>query len=307
MELFRISATARSPNYLPEYLARDLGYFEDEGLDVSTVAPDSWTDALDDLHQGRADAVLGGSWLPAIYYGRGRRYRIFAQLNHRYPLALVTRTPMPADGWDWLGDRVVLVPSSGGAAAFMFFTGLLREAGFDPSRITFLRDLSHRMYGELFVGGLGDAIVTYMVNARRLVDGGHGHLATSLTAISGPMPNSVYYTTEEILDRSRSLAGRFARAVQRSIDWVGEHGVRNHRIRDLIAKEWPDDDQEQLLDIVDGFHASGLWAGGVTVDCDALARWQRMLVEGGLLDSPAPFAGLVDERPAAIATAELRR
>lgn len=296
MDVIRVAATARSPNYLPQYLAESLGYFREEGLEVATVVSDPWEGVLKEIAEGRADAVLGGAWLPSIYYDRVCRYKIFAQLNGRYPLALVSREPVPSDDWDWLVGRTVVVPSSGGVAAYMFFTGLLRERGIDPSRLTFVRDLSHEMLASLFAGGLGDAMVTYMVNAQHLIDGGRGHLAASLDAVSGPMPNSVYYTTEEIVETRAVALARFARALQRAMNWVAENGVAKVEVHDVLAAQWPDEDQARLLRVVAGFRASGLWVDGVRVDKSALARWQRFLVEGSLLEAAVAYDDLVDER-----------
>ena len=298
MTPFTIAATAHSPNYLPQYLAEELGYFSDEGLSVTEIMCDPWTDALDLLFSDRADAVLGGAWLCALYYHHVRPLPIFAQINGRYPLALLTRHK-PTEEFDWtsLRGKVVLVPSSGGAAAYMMFAGLLRQAGVEPSELTILRDLSHEMYADLFAGGMGDAIVTYMVNARHLVADGHAHLAVSLADVSGPIPNSVYYTLPERLQRS-DAAKRFTRAIHRASVWIARSGVAGKEVQAVLAKQWPDEDRKQLGEIVKEFNTSGLWADGVRVTRAALEHWQHLLVQGGFLKSPISYEELVDSGPA---------
>lgn len=301
MDPFHIASTGHTPTYLPVYMADYLGYFRAEGLTVTTSVPDPWEVALEELDRGNADAVLGGAWLPAIFHDRVRNYRIFAQVAGRYPLALLSRADVPADSFDWLVDKVVLIPSSGGAAAFMFLTGLLRDKGIDLNRITFLRDLSHEMFAELFASGLGDAIVTYMVNARQLIDAGHARLASSLVVSGGEMPNSVYYTTEEVLERDNNAAGRFVRALSRAMTWLEREGTNNEAVCEVLAKEWPEAGQDQLQAIVAEFWETGLWRGGVTVDPAALARWQRLLVDGNLLKAVVSYDALVDDGPVAFA------
>jgi NitT/TauT family transport system substrate-binding protein len=294
---FTISATAHSPNYLPEYLADELGFFREEGLEIRRFAHDPWTGALDELVAGRADAVLGGAWLPALYHDYARKLSIFAQINGRYPLALLSRKPVDANDWSWLAGKTVLVPSSGGAAAYMLFTGLLREAGIDPGQMTILRDLSHEMYADLFIGGLGDAIVTYMVVAHRVMAQGHAVLATSLAKLSGPIPNSVYYTLPEVLQRG-DAAKHFTRALQRAVDWLAVNGVRTSEVRQVLAKQWPEGNQDHLLEIAEEYHAVGLWSDGVRVSRAAMDRWQKLLVQGGLLKAPIAYADLVVSAPA---------
>lgn len=304
MERVTIAATASSPNYLPQYLADELGFFRDEGLEVTDIVPEPWPGVLDELSAGSADAVLGGAWLPAIFYGRVCSYRMFAQVNGRYPLALVTREPVAPQHLDWLVGKTVVVPSSGGVAAYVFFTGLLRERGIDPAAVRFVRDLSHEMLGRLFVGGLGDALVTYMVDARRLVDTSQAYLAMSLDAESGTMPNSVYYTTEERLASRGDALARFTRALQRAMNWIEERGVQGSEVRAVCKRRWPEEDQDLLKRVIEGFREHGLWSDGVGVDEAALLRWERFLVEADLLDAPVPYEDLVVRWTIAFAVGE---
>ena len=61
MQTFHISATGHSLNYLPEYVAVDQGFFEEEGLRVTAEVPSPWDRVLDDIGTGKAQAALGGT------------------------------------------------------------------------------------------------------------------------------------------------------------------------------------------------------------------------------------------------------
>ena len=71
MQHFKISATGHSVNYLPEYVASWQGFFAAEGLAVSADVPNPWDLVLADLASGKANAALGGIWVPAMHFGRG--------------------------------------------------------------------------------------------------------------------------------------------------------------------------------------------------------------------------------------------
>jgi len=62
----RVSATGAGVNYSPEFLARELGYFEDEDLDVVTEAPGHGPYVPRALADGGADIGLGGIWRPLM-------------------------------------------------------------------------------------------------------------------------------------------------------------------------------------------------------------------------------------------------
>ena len=138
MLTLNISATAHGLNYLPQYYADHLGLFAERGLAVTATAKDPWTGVLDDLDSGAADVALGGLWVPAMYAGTPRKLSVFAQVNHQFPKALVTRTPAPDFAWSDLVGRTVLAPGIGGSAPYAFTAGLVREAGVDPASITCL-------------------------------------------------------------------------------------------------------------------------------------------------------------------------
>src|SRR3954469_9008171 len=144
-----ISATAHGLNYLPQYYADHLGLFADRGLAVTATAKDPWTGVLDDQDSGAADVALGGLWVPAMYSGTPRKLSVFAQVNHQFPKALVTRTPQPDFEWSDLIGRTVLAPGIGGSAPYAFTAGLVRESGVDPPSITWPPGASPPVYVQM--------------------------------------------------------------------------------------------------------------------------------------------------------------
>ena len=93
MGTLAVSATAHGANYLPEYLAREHGIFASHSLDVPYRPRNPWDGVMHDLADGSADVALGGLWVPAMYAGNGRNFVAVAQLNDRFPMAIVTREP----------------------------------------------------------------------------------------------------------------------------------------------------------------------------------------------------------------------
>lgn len=303
MDRFRISATGRAPNYLPEFIAADLGFFAQEDLLVERWVPSPWDGVLDDLASGRADAVLGGIWAPIMYHRRGRQLVTFAQVNARFPMALITRVPQPAFSWQSLEGMTVLTPGAGGVAPYLFVAGVLRQAGVDLARITFVHDLSTDMFVELFAGGTGDALLVDALTAATLLKRGVGHLAARLDETAPAMPNSVYYAYAQHLEREDQPAWRFTRALQRAMSWIQDHPAVE--LRELLRHHWPDADQTVVAEVIDGFRTSGLWAGTVRVGESAYQTWHDMLHQGGLISHSVQYADIVDVRPAEAALRSL--
>lgn len=288
-----ISATAHGLNYLPEYYADHLGLFADHNVKVTATAKDPWTGVLDDLESGAADIALGGLWVPGMYWGTPRELTVFAQLNHQFPKALVTRPGTGATDWADLVGRTVLAPGIGGSAPYAFTAGLIREAGVDPADITFLRDLSTPMFVELFEDGLGDAIILDMTTAQVLQDKGTGTIAIDYTEVGGLGPNSVYYCRTDRVDELFDRLVGFTAALGESMRRLRTTTVAE--LEPLLAAHWPALATATLARSCERIKESRTW-DTVRIEADASDRWMRILHQEKMVRTPAPFAELVDTR-----------
>lgn len=299
-----ISATADAANYLPQYYADSLGLFGERGLTVTATARDPWTGVLDDLDSGAADVALGGLWVPAMYWGTPRRLTVFAQVNHQFPKALVTRAPDPDFEWSDLIGKTVLAPGIGGSAPYAFTAGLIREAGVDPESITFLRDLSSSMYVELFEAGVGDAIVLDLVNAEIVAERGSGFIAREYTQTGGLGPNSVYYCRTDRFDELSDQLVAFASGLQEAMQLM--KSIELADLDPLLTQRWPATPAGPLSRACARMLGSLTW-DTVRIDPAATERWTRILQDENMVRRAPTFAELVDttivDRALPIATA----
>jgi NitT/TauT family transport system substrate-binding protein len=291
MLTLNISATAHALNYLPQYYADHLGLFADRDLAVAATAKDPWTGVLDDLDSGAADVALGGLWVPAMYANTPRTLSVFAQVNHQFPKALVTRTPRPDFEWSDLIGGTVLAPGIGGSAPYAFTAGLIRESGVDPTSITWLRDLSTPMYVELFEAGLGDAIVLDLVNAEAMQHKGTGVIVDDYTRSGGLGPNSVYYCRTDRLEELSERLVRFTSALGESMQLLKSVSVAE--LGSLLDEHWPSTAQEVLGKACNRMLDSQTW-DTPRIDQPATERWMRILFEESMVRSIPGFGDVVD-------------
>jgi NitT/TauT family transport system substrate-binding protein len=286
-----ISATAHGLNYLPEYYADHLGLFADRDLEVTATAKDPWTGVLDDLDSGAADVALGGLWVPAMYAGTPRKLTVFAQVNHQFPKALVTRTAQPDFAWSDLVGKTVLAPGIGGSAPYAFTAGLIRESGVDPSTITFLRDLSTPMFVELFEAGRGDAIVLDHTNAEAMQHRGTGFIANDYSVTGGLGPNSVYYCRRDRLEELADRLVRFVSALGESMQLLKSVNVAE--LLPLLDAHWPSMPADVLERACERMLQSQTWETA-RIDQPATERWMRILFEESMVRSVPAFGDVVD-------------
>lgn len=292
MDRFLVSATGHSLNYLPHYVARELGLFAEEGLDVSEVVPRPWDLVLDHLRDGTAEAALGGIWVPSMFHSRGRRLVPFAQVSNRAPLALVGRAPAAAFDPHALVGKTVLMKGSNGASVGIYLKMMLREAGIDPATVNYVQDLDAGILGACHAGGMGEYLLIDLPGALARRAAGLGEIAAIFARDGGDIPWSVYYT--EGMDPGDDRPERLARALGRGMDWVNAREADT--FRDLLARLFPSIDSGICVEVVDLYRACGMWTTP-RIDAAAYARWQRGIADAHLTDAPIPYDDLTDGAP----------
>ena len=93
---------AHSIFYAPQYAAIELGYFDEEGLDVTLVNGGGADKVMTALVSGEADIGFMGSESSVYTYANGEAdYAVnFAQLTQRAGYFLVGRDPEPDFQWE---------------------------------------------------------------------------------------------------------------------------------------------------------------------------------------------------------------
>jgi len=251
---------------------------------------------LDDIGTGKAQAALGGIWVPSMFHGRGKRYVPFAQVAARAPLAIVGRERPEDFEWSALAGRTVSMKGSNGASVGLFIKLLLRENSVDLRTVNFVQDLDGKMLTDLFSGGMGDYLVIDFPSAVTLEAAGGGHVVQPLPVTGGNIPWSVYYSEGEPDEERRETHTRFARALGRGMNWILDHEAEDYRA--FLAATFPRFAPDLLVKLTNIYRANGMWTTP-RIDNDAYQRWQVGICDGHLTDAPIPYGALIDQRPTA--------
>ena len=111
-----LNEVAHSIFYAPQYVAIELGYFEDEGIDLTVETGFGADKTMTALLSGNADIGFMGSESSIYAYSQGADdYAInFAQLTQRAGNFLVSRNKIPDFQWSDLKGKLVLGGRKGG-------------------------------------------------------------------------------------------------------------------------------------------------------------------------------------------------
>lgn len=116
-----LNEVAHSIFYAPQYAAIELGYFKDEGLNLTLVNGAGADKVMTALISGDADIGFMGSEASVYVYQEGSKdYAVnFAQLTQRAGNFLVGRVPEEHFSWQNLKGKKVLGGRAGGCLSTM--------------------------------------------------------------------------------------------------------------------------------------------------------------------------------------------
>lgn len=156
-----LNEVAHSIFYAPQYAAIELGYFKEEGIDLTLVNGAGADKVMMALISGDADIGFMGSEASIYTYAQGAQdYAVnFAQLTQRAGNFLVGHTADDSFSWEKLKGSKVLGGRAGGMPE-MVFEYILKKNGIDPKTdLTIDQSISFGLTAPAFSSGDADYTV----------------------------------------------------------------------------------------------------------------------------------------------------
>lgn len=289
-----LNEVAHSIFYAPQYAAIELGYFEDEGIDLNLVTGFGADKTMTALLSGEADIGFMGSEASIyIYLGNSDNYVVnFAQLTQRAGNFLVAREPMPDFAWEDLKGKNVLGGRKGGMPQ-MVFEYILKKHSLDPSSDLMInQNIDFGSTAAAFSGGQGDFTVEFEPGATTLEKEKAGYVVASLGEESGYVPYTAYSAKKSYLDKNPEIIQKFTNALQKGIDYVATHSPEE--IAKTIAPQFKDTDLETITAIVTRYYNQDTWKNNLVFEEDSFTLLQNILEEAGELSERVPYEKLIN-------------
>jgi NitT/TauT family transport system substrate-binding protein len=221
--------------YLPATLARELGFYREEGLDVELQDHAGGSKALQAVVGGSADVVCGYYDHTIQMAAEDRALVAFVTILRFPGLVLVTAPTNRVTKIEDLKGRVVGVTTPG-SSSHMLLTFLLHRHGVPIASVsvtgiggsaTAVAAVEH---GKVDAGMMSDPALTIVQRrapgVRVLADLRHADgLKHALDATS--YPASVLYSPVEWVHANRDTAARLARAIKRTLEWMQTHSAED--------------------------------------------------------------------------------
>ena len=288
-----LNEVAHSIFYAPQYAAIELGYFEEEGIDLELVTGFGADKTMTALISGEADIGFMGSEASIYTYSGGAKDAPvnFAQLTQRAGNFLVAREEMPDFTWEDLKGKDVLGGRKGGMPE-MVFEYILRQNGIDPATdVNIDQSIDFGSTAAAFSGGQGEFTVEFEPGATTLEKEGVGYVVASLGTDSGYVPYTAYCTKTSFLEEHPDLVQAFTNALQKGMDYVNTHTPEE--IAEVIAPQFTETDLDTITTIVTRYYEQDTWKEDLVFEKESFELLQDILEGAGELEERVPYEELV--------------
>ena len=289
----RLNEVAHSIFYAPQYVAIELGYFEEEGIDLELTTGFGADKTMTAVLTDAADIGFMGSESTIYTYVEGADdYPVnFAQLTQRAGNFLVSRTPIENFSWSNVMNTTVLGGRAGGMPQ-MIFEYILKKNGIDPkTNLEIVQNIDFGLTAGAFSSGKGDFTVEFEPGATSLELEGTGYVVASLGIDSGYVPYTAYSAKKSYISDNPEIIQGFIRAIEKGMDYVATHTPEE--IAAVIAPQFKDTDEATIAIIVDRYKSQDTWKTDTTFEKEAFDLLVDILIDAGELDRKVPYEDLV--------------
>lgn len=289
-----VSEVTHSVFYAPQYVAINLGFFEDEGIELELINSQGADKVMTALLSGQVDIGFAGPEATIYVYNEGRDdfAQVFAQVTQRDGSFLVAREATDNFQWTDLKGKHIL-PGRKGGVPYMSFEYVLKQNGIDTQNdLLFDNSISFDLMTSAFVGGTGDYVTVFEPQATVLENEGSGHIVASIGEAAGDIPYTAYFAKKSFLNENQELIQKFVNALYKGQQWVETHTAAE--IAEVLLPSFPEVEVTVLEKVVQRYKDIDAWKTEPSMTEDSFNRLQEVMTLAGELEQTAPFSELIN-------------
>lgn len=298
-----VSEVAHSVFYAPFYVAKNLGYFEEEGLDLDIVLANGADKVMASLLSKDASIGLAGCEATIYVYNQGQEdYCInFAQLTQRDGNFLVSRTKEENFDYDNLKGKSILGGRRGGMPE-MVLEYALKLKGLNVSRddesildvggVNVRTDVQFAALAGSFASGEGDYVVLFEPTATLTENANQGYIVSSLGEITGYIPYTNFFCLKSYLEENSVIIEKFTRALYKGVNYVLNHDSED--IANIIHSLFDANTIEELTLCIDRYKSIDAWKDNPVLNKEGFELFQNIMEMANELDERCPYDKIVN-------------
>lgn len=290
----KVTEVVHSLAFLPLYAAIELGYFREEGLNISLETVwDSHT-GFTKLFNRETHLLLAGPEASFYYLQQKKRQETIhlAQVIQKSPHMLMARQAVDAFNWQKLKGKIV-IGENAGSLPEMVFEQMLRKENLQPFlNVHIIHNLNYRTTAGTFRAGTGDYLLIMEPWASGLEKENAGSVVASARDFPEALPYATVMAVPEYVQQNPALCQKFLDAYWRGLYWTNMHSPEELLV--IAQKYFPQEKESILLRGISRYKTLGLWPDTPLVSETGMEKIQEIMLESKELNIKLNITSLID-------------
>ena len=294
----RVNEVTHSIFYAPFYAAINLGYFEEEGIEIDLVNGGGSDQSMTALISNSADVALLGPET-AVYVvneGASNTPVIFGQLTKRDGSLLIGRNPEPDFKWSNLVGKEIIGGRRGGSPAMALQYAIEKvnnlPIGTGPDKVNINLDVAFNLVVGAFEAGTGDYCTMFEPTASEYVAAGKGYVVASVGEECGEVPFTCFMAMRNYINKNEGQIEAFLRAVMKGYNYL--MNATDDEIYEALAPSFSTSTRSSIVTSVQTYKRIDAWMSSPAMKESAYNRLLAIMTNAGELDKNVDFSKVVD-------------
>lgn len=296
----RISEVTRSVFYAPLYIAYNMDYFKDEGINMTFDIANGSDAVMTALISDEADIGLLGPEAVVYIHNRNANKipKVFAQLTACDGSFLMGRSAETDFNWANLKGKSIIGGRKAGLPA-MSLEYALKQAGLKPGaslgeNVDTVLDLTVDFANttSAFLAGTGDYVTAFEPSASMMVRNNNCHIITSVSTGSGTIPFTAFASMENYLKKNPEKIEKFIRALKKGQDYM--LSATDAQLIAALKPSFKSTDDDILVSAVRNYISIGAYADSFVLSETSWTKLQDVIESAGELKARVPYANAID-------------
>lgn len=283
----RVLESARSPYFLPLYLALNLNFFKEQNLEVSisTTSPEAIRAALND---GRTDIALCGLQKILFYPGNNKSQpKLFAVQAGRDGSFLLTRKAGEEFQWEKIKDKTIIGGSQDDSSQIAL-EDVIRKKGLSPYiDVTIYNNIPDALRVGAFRTGTGNYIQLLEPEATIAELKGFGQVTASVGEAAGDMIVTAYAAMPDYMEKNPEAVQGFVNAVYKAQLWLSCHTPEE--AAEAAAPSFAKLERQVLQKSIERYRSMGIWKENPVVPKESYERFHSAARQAGEIPYPVLY------------------